>query len=139
MTASSTTARTAIHVDQILTRAHGGRMPGDLDRLPEWARLAAVQAAVELLTGAGERCAHRRHGPLGMTIAAAWAPGQLVCPACQDRLHPPSEREHTCDACGADGPLRIGVLQWGPLTFTYATCTSCAITSDPARNQARHR
>lgn len=93
---------------------------------PDWIRTQAEALTDSILTGTVKVCPHVTDSP-SVLLAAAWAPGRLVCPACTHTVKPDDQAEEgTCDRCRRHvGATHACMIALGPVLFTYGLCTEC--------------
>jgi hypothetical protein len=91
-------------------------------------KLAQLHAAIE--DGTARACPHLNDGPR-VALAAAWAPGQIVCAHCAPGLTPDAAEDSTCDKCRTRVPsIHPRSATIGPLVYAYGLCPDCA-ASEP--------
>lgn len=107
-------------------------------QFPDWLRLGLLLTMAQWGDGTGSTCPHRpdlwHPSPV---VAAAWAPGTVVCPRCIPliTLAPGSVKDRTCGGCGhvcsgpdSGDPIYPSSVTYGPLTYLVGTCTGCRLT-----------
>ncbi|MCO1582400.1 hypothetical protein M8C13_42295 [Crossiella sp. SN42] len=82
-----------------------------------------------IVTGTVKACRHLGAAPQ-IAMAAAWAPGHLVCPACFPQLAPSPAEDSTCDRCRKPATtLHSTITAAGPILLTYGLCPTCHTTT----------
>jgi hypothetical protein len=92
---------------------------------PDWlaGQLGGVMHDLLQPDGTQKGCSHVT--PRGPVVAAAWAPGVIVCPDCTRLL---GLSGMTCSACGESTPkpiLRDVQVRWA-LRYLFLLCGRCA-------------
>lgn len=137
------------HVEHRLRDAaaagHGHFHNGPADDHPAWVRLGALHALVSWTESAANTCMHAPTPTRPQPIAAAaWKPDLVVCARCTHLLALPrnSAADRTCDGCGhltgtqQDDGIHPGLIQLGPLMWSFGACTTCHYRPAPPATSA---
>ena len=96
-------------------------------------QLTALFTAIN--DGTARGCQHLQGGPR-VVLAAAWAPGLLMCAQCTPLLTPNEAEDGTCDKCRTRVELiHPRSVTAGPLVYAYGLCQDCA-HDEPDGHQA---
>jgi hypothetical protein len=124
--AASRDARRLIHA----AAEHGGGTV-TADQPPPWLVVHLARLGHAMTTGQGRICPHLGASPR-VVLAAAWAPGLLVCPRCAYLLTPTVAEDTTCDRCRRHiRHIHPGAAAVGPILLVYGLCRSCHIEQIP--------